>query len=149
MTFKLTPTTKHYVNAEGDRVEVALLGALWFGVVIRENQQLPCMYSESGLCLWTLHLSNAGEMRKMNLVKEFEGWLSNPFEGAPEWVTHATAFGWHASQPGLQWINDYRGPDPTGCAEVWISPSMSRRESDTKYIGDWRNSLVERKECTQ
>lgn len=138
-----------YVNADNDRCEVALLNGVWAGVYkFKKGGKLICVFDETGFCKsWILvdvpiahrHVPSPTEER-CNITAAFEGWESNPFEGAP------SEFTWVGQN--LNGSITYFDKEPSCNAPFgyWLAANETADDLRTpvKYIGDWRNSLVRR-----
>lgn len=95
MTFKLT-TNGWYVNADNDRCEVALLNGTWVGVY---KSGEVCVFNPDGQCHQANEFSDPDITERYNITAAFEGWDSNPFEGAPPGYRFATFEGFYEEEP--------------------------------------------------
>lgn len=74
MTFQLTTEHKHYVNAAGDKCEVALLNGVW--VAVWDSEEVT-QHNETGELhedmIWqSFTIDNEG---RYNITAPFKGWL--------------------------------------------------------------------------
>lgn len=136
--FQLTPNQKHYVNAAGERCECAFLNGVWVASWGEKHMNHVTTHAADGSVI-------SGHLPEWAITAQFEDWLSDPFEGAPEWVRFATAC--NAKNPNaVLWA---RRPEPTDFRFAWGSlheDEKSQLNPDAVYIGDWRNSLIKRGE---
>lgn len=138
--FQLTPEHRFYVNAQGDRCEAALLNGAW--VAVWDNGNIT-RHSGDGRCTFSRLYANHSLIEDHHITAEFTGWLSNPFEGAPEWAQFA------ASNPRGRIVLFADEPDKLLFGEYsgYLSVGAKGREVTNRkglYAGDWRNSLTHR-----
>lgn len=135
MTIQLT--NGHWQNANGDRCEVALLNGIWVAIWDGQRQSHHLETGES--------ISRSPDNFDFEITATFEGWLSNPFDGAPEWAE------WACINRNEVIVRSDIKQIWSGILDTWHTPyglksRVAMEPLTIKYIGNPANSLTSKDE---